>query len=597
MNRIKRILIVCGLSLLVAGSAWAQSGNVSRTSILGKEYYVYTANDGESLYGTAKKNGWDQQVILTLNPKLEFPLNSGDRVYYPVGKELEDSDNAAPAESGLTGDSVVTHNVARGETLYSLAKKYNTTVEDIIRENPDLAGASLLAGSTINVRPGTRNHNMIKESVTETQVLSLETYTAKRNDTWEKIAKKKKVDVKSLREANPSIRTPQKDDVVVVPRTVTVTEDRMVPVTDPRETTIEGRKEIFAEVQQKMQEEAKAAEVRIAVILDDIQSNKDMEFMRGFLAAVNELKDSPYRIVVTAEDGTREENDILMDLNSFEPTVIFTTSEKSVPAYANAYASGNDCYVINVFDTKNTDWLTNRMAVQLLTPSDMFNREVADFIADRFKGRQLLVVGEVDGQDAQIEAIVGAFNPSDVITLEASGLSEFEAADGVDYLVLSTATKKSDAKSLLEDVTTFREKFPLTEVSTIGRPNWVTFSDDLAELLGNAETFVPSRFYFDAERSASRDFINDYRALYSHTPIKSYPVYAVTGYDVAGYFIPLMHSTSGNLSEAPAAPDYPEALQNDFMLVTPDGASGLVNPVVYMVKFNPFGNVDKILVK
>ena len=43
------------------------------------------------------------------------------------------------------------HVVAQGETLYGLSKKYNTTVEELLRLNPDIVNNSLPLGKTVKV--------------------------------------------------------------------------------------------------------------------------------------------------------------------------------------------------------------------------------------------------------------------------------------------------------------------------------------------------------------------------------------------------------------------------------------------------------------
>ena len=56
---------------------------------------------------------------------------------------------AASRGSG-TGEQIE-HHVKRGETLYSIAREYGTTVASLRQSNPFLAGRSLIAGDVLKI--------------------------------------------------------------------------------------------------------------------------------------------------------------------------------------------------------------------------------------------------------------------------------------------------------------------------------------------------------------------------------------------------------------------------------------------------------------
>jgi len=47
----------------------------------------------------------------------------------------------------------VEHRVKQGETLYSIAREYQTTVSSLVQSNPFLADRSLQAGDILAIRP------------------------------------------------------------------------------------------------------------------------------------------------------------------------------------------------------------------------------------------------------------------------------------------------------------------------------------------------------------------------------------------------------------------------------------------------------------
>ncbi|MCM1153239.1 MAG: LysM peptidoglycan-binding domain-containing protein [Muribaculum sp.] len=634
MNKFKYILSTLTLCCAIAGSSAAVLPEVT---ILGRQYYRYEAKKGDSLYGIAKEYGWDQALITSLNPELSSPFKEGQIIYYPVPESKKNetrvgtvSHQVAKGETvygiskkynvsteqiyaanpgsefgikeGQTltiptakniGSDYVVHKIMPGETLYGVAKRYNTSVEDIMYANPGVSDHNFKSGDTVKILPDSRNRNMVKESVVENHVLSLSTYKVGKNDTWEKVSKKFKVDTALLQEANPGVSHLEKGKQIIIPNAVAVNVMKDVAVVDPRESTPEGRQEIYEDVQKQLVEESKSKDVRVALVLNDLSSNMDMEFSRGFLMAIDELKKSPYKITVKII----EENSptLITALTEFGPSLIITTNEKELPGRLVDYAASKDCELINSFDVKSNVYETNGNVVHILPPSSMFNAKISKFISDRFGDRRLIILGEPDSNDTMAEAVLNAVDPLRVVTVPTAEIKDFNPEYG-DYLIYITDTKRADVKKALEEIKTLREKAATTDFAVLGRPNLITQTSYLNDLFCENEIYFPSRFYFDPELSSGKKFIDGYKDLYSHTPIKSFPVYAISGYDIARYFIPAMHEKAGELDKDLATPNS-IGLQNGFNLQHADGAKGLVNDMVYMIKFNPFGNIDKITIE
>lgn len=85
---------------------------------IGNNYVIYTVQKGDSLYSIAKK-------FNTTVSDIEL-LNNLDSINLSIGQELK-----IPSEVGDT----TTYTVQKGESLYSIAKKFNTTVDEIKRKN------------------------------------------------------------------------------------------------------------------------------------------------------------------------------------------------------------------------------------------------------------------------------------------------------------------------------------------------------------------------------------------------------------------------------------------------------------------------------
>ena len=116
----------------------------------GKKVYRYAVKQAEGLWRISKNFGVTQEEIIALNPELKTTgLRYGQEIFIPVNEQLSvvssqlsavSSQLSAVSSQQSTGgnqpsaapeDSTMLHYVVKGETLYSLAKRYGVKVEDL----------------------------------------------------------------------------------------------------------------------------------------------------------------------------------------------------------------------------------------------------------------------------------------------------------------------------------------------------------------------------------------------------------------------------------------------------------------------------------
>lgn len=119
----------------------------------------YTIKKGDTLEKIAKESGCSLKEITRLNPKLKSTrLKIGTVIVLPVK-------DSKVAEEKKTGDEKeFVYRVKRGETLYSIAKRYNLSVEEIkklnkLRDEHLLAGMPLLISKLDGTKPALEKNN------------------------------------------------------------------------------------------------------------------------------------------------------------------------------------------------------------------------------------------------------------------------------------------------------------------------------------------------------------------------------------------------------------------------------------------------------
>lgn len=115
------------------------------------------------------------------------------------------------------------YTIKAGDTFYSLARRYNTTVAALVSANPDVDINNLRVGQEICI-PRQRRFPPCPER---------NFYTVRANDTLYSIARRFNVSVDDLQEANP----------FVDPETLQIGEVICIPVATPPVTCPEGARE------------------------------------------------------------------------------------------------------------------------------------------------------------------------------------------------------------------------------------------------------------------------------------------------------------------------------------------------------------------
>ncbi len=147
----KRLILTLTLVTSFSLSVFAIDRSQIVVSINGEKFYVHTVLDGETLYSLAKCYEVSEQTIIDHNDSLSEGLKSGDNIKIPyVVEQSEPSDKKESAFSRWKHRlKFATHTVAAGETLYSISRQYEISIETIIEDNPAIDPASLYVGQEI----------------------------------------------------------------------------------------------------------------------------------------------------------------------------------------------------------------------------------------------------------------------------------------------------------------------------------------------------------------------------------------------------------------------------------------------------------------
>lgn len=152
---------------------------------------IYTVKSGDNLYSIAKNYNTSVDDIKTLNNLTSNLLSIGQKLRIPVNS------------TSISPENVETYVVQSGDTLYKIANYYNMSVKELMDLN-NLTSNVLSIGQVLKVK--TRNEDQIPSGVAcygEGYVTPrYETYTVKRGDSLYTIARRFKTTVDDLIKLN-----------------------------------------------------------------------------------------------------------------------------------------------------------------------------------------------------------------------------------------------------------------------------------------------------------------------------------------------------------------------------------------------------------
>lgn len=129
------------LIALVSVGAVAMASAQDVVVVNGVKYAIHDVQRGETLYALSRRYGVTIEEITSANQVLSEGLKVGQRIKIPVKSAVADAQQPATAPAK-------THKVAKRETLYSLAKRYDVTIDELYEANPGLK-KGLKAGQVI----------------------------------------------------------------------------------------------------------------------------------------------------------------------------------------------------------------------------------------------------------------------------------------------------------------------------------------------------------------------------------------------------------------------------------------------------------------
>ena len=563
----KRILL-CVMFVLVGMAMSAQTLNYPIVQVDGKNYYSYTVEPKDGLYGISRKFGVSQADLHACNKGLESGLTIGQIILVPV---------VGPVAKDNPAGSFVTHEVLPKQTLYSLSRQYGVSVDELIANNPE-SKSGLTVGMLLKIPVKTPpvTKQTVKAPVPTPPVVTKpapkvekeekaeapkRTHVVQRKETLYSISRQYDISVEELTRANniTSIKVGQ-ELIIPMPQKqeqteTTIEEPSIKVVENPTMAVKKGDLDLINNPQPVKPAAQNPNALRIAVLLPfmletpyiDASVNYFWDFYRGILLGLNEVKKSGISVDLYTFDIEKNQG----TLDSVLRLPVLKTMDLIIgPAYSNQVAAvsrfsrDNRIHMVVPFTSKIELDDSHEFLLQFNPSQDVLLPLVAQTMVDRFSSSNFIIArftGKQDKANALADEVIKALAAKRKtyreLQLSTSNVDTLKTLAGRNKTLLFLATTRLDVVSSL-----------LPQIETLGLPalqiwgfedwkQWVNFHEG---------TYYYSLF----KKKDTSAYQANYKKWYGELSPINIPMYDLIGYDLINYTTAALKAKRKNMSAA-----------------------------------------------
>ena len=560
------------------------NNNVAKKTITSGDVVLHTVKSGESVYGISKTYGVTEADLMSANPNMRGGLNVGDQIVIPT----------KPSVTAV--GRVVYHTIKSGESLYGIAKRYDTTIEKLIELNPGMSSTNLKINDVLMIEPNTSQEVIVTKDIKQ-----FIPYTVNDGDTYESVAAANGVSVKILKEANPEMSKLKKGKTIYIPRNAT--DKQVVSTSSLSEKQLEeSYKDKFEEVYNDVHSPNKDNSINISIILpfqiglaNKTKNAKNYEeFYNGFVLALDSVGsklNKPLNLNVYDTKQSVGITDSILGLAELKKSdIIIAPSETDQLGVILKYGLRNNIDVLNCFVTQSEDYINNQRSMQVNIPSPYLNAEVIELLKTKFKDYELVYLDDPDGASKDIyeeiknyASMSGHANKKLTIVSDLTGKSLSRYLDpGSKYLFIPSNGKESFLNKFATGIIEAKDARVDCKLELLGHPEYTMYIKKHKEEFSKIGTYIYSRFYLP-DNNAAKSLSSKYLKAFGSKASNSVPNMSVFGFDV-GMF--LVKAYAADLQPGDKAAAY-DGIQTNFNFERASNWAGYINKSVRIIHLTP----------
>ncbi|MFT6166174.1 MAG: LysM repeat protein/ABC-type branched-subunit amino acid transport system substrate-binding protein [Vicingaceae bacterium] len=501
-------------------------------------FLIHEVQKKNTLYSIAKEYNVEINDIIVANPEIEEGLKKGAKIKIPVAK-IKSSTGEEEYVVPAAASPYVTHKVAPKETLYSLSKLYNVSIDSINMVNNGLVGG-LKENDLINI-PILKNYK--KMAVQAIEDVEFDSSAVKRS-------------------YKVSVLLPFYLDLMDSSNGLGYRQSQEVS------------KDLFNKAQYAI------------------------DFYQGFKLAAQEKANKGLNLELQVFDTGKDSSTVMEIINSNELDgsdllvgPLFLSNFLQVADYAKR----NKINIVSPVKLSNKVLLGNSYVSKVATSEPIQTRFLGQYIYDSLRFSNLIVVypdkfqdrkrmevlkkqiktaAEVNHDTTRMSPLREVFwNPKDLYGIK-SKLKEDE---------LNVIVAPSSDQSFVTRLLTSLNMMGDFKFKVVGLEAWKNFENIEIEYLHNLNVHLITSEFIDADHPENVEFIKKFNDTYETMPSE----FAYLGYDVASYYLDLLQ-VSGTNFEMMLPTEKMQGLSRKFYFVKTGIESGFENHSSYILRYQDY---------
>jgi LysM repeat protein len=501
------------------------------------DFIQHKVEKKQTLFSISRKYKVSIEEIVKYNPGIEKGMQEGNILQIPVSKkEKKKIDNEKPnntySETDQTEENnkkikYITHKVHANETLFSISKRYNVEITDIIKLNPG-SDSKLVVGSELKILPVKQSKSKDQKRFAKEIVLKSTFQESKVND-------------KSY------------------------------------ETKINEHKVIRI---------AYLLPLMLDQVTKDPTDERFINFYQGSLLAINDAKRRGISFEIYTFDTEKTEDkitEILKDSELKKMDLIIGPAYSNLVPYVEKFAKENKINTLIPFTSKVSDIDSNPYLFQFNPGEDTELNFFYDLILGKYKNVHIVFakiqdVSPTDEGKIRVDELQNKLKKEhrsfSTIELSSSENVNFNSVlkKGEKNLIIFNTDKFSGVSSFINPVSTISTLYDVVLFEQFSWRNLIDKSLHCIYLSPFITKFNPtsvSEFNMKFDQYFGKDLSNDS------------PRYDILGYDLSTYFIFLIHhygSKFGNIINS----NNERGIQSEPLFERYSHDSGFINQQVYL---------------
>ena len=476
------------------------------------------------------------------------------------------------------------HTIQAGETLYKLTTIYNISAKAICEANPGLSAENFRIGQVILIP--------LEQEQGPVQSRCKDMHKVKRKETVFSVSREYGISEQELIAANPELKKGmKKGQYLCIPYPSATTMQPTAPKEDPYAIP-PSNNELF----RKSKEAPQAISTIKAALLLPFQEDKRMvEYYEGFLMAVDSLKRTGTSIDLYVYDCGKDVstlNTILAKNEMKNMNVIFGPMHQQQIKPLSTFAEKNDIRLVIPFSSKGEEVFNNPAIYQINTPQSYLYSEVYEHFTRQFPNAHVIFIEPTSEDKEKAEFISGMKQELKSKGMSMKTVNENATKDMLkealrsdkDNIFIPTSGKNVMLIKILPQLILLVRDTPEQNIHLFGYPEWQTYTRDHLESFFELDTYFYSSFYTNTLFPAAIQFTNNYHKWYSKDLVSKFPSYGMLGFDTGFFFLKGLSrygsELENNLPKMNLTP-----IQTGFKFERVNNWGGFINKKVFFIHF------------